>query len=148
MKTSSSMYPSCNIYINFSYWYYFHDDLQLIYSIYWLSLFQRRCPRSRFRHRRTMVGRHGVLESSLLHAGQETGRTRGGPHKGGGRGYLQVSRRFPDRANEKLQSQFNGDRWVLFFSLRDEISSTLSNWWNFFNIFDISLCMSIITILN
>lgn len=75
-----------------------------------LGVFQRGCEGSRLRDRGAMVGRHGVLESSILHAGQETSGTRRGSHKGRGRWHLQVSRRFPDRPDAKFQSQFNGDR--------------------------------------
>lgn len=73
-------------------------------------LSQRRRQRSRLWYSREMVGRHGVLESSLLHARQETGRAGRGSHKGGRRWYLSMSGRLPNRPNAKLQSQFNGDR--------------------------------------
>lgn len=71
---------------------------------------QRRCQRPNGIDGREMVGRHRVLESGPFHAGQASGAAGRRSHQGGGRRYLQVPRRFSDRPDEKLQSQFNSDR--------------------------------------
>jgi len=54
-----------------------------------------------------MVGQQRILESRLFHAGQATGATRRREHERRGRRYLQVSCRFSNWPDAKLQSQFN-----------------------------------------
>lgn len=57
-----------------------------------------------------MVQRQRILASRLFHAGQGTGAAGRREHERRGRRYLQVSRRFSNWPDEKLQSQFNSNR--------------------------------------